>query len=442
MSEQDNGKVTSVATPPPPTSDDPKAWRSYWKAQGHSWRTEPEIDVERQKYLAERRNIIPNIEQGIYPFKDMKLSRADVEWLLATHEDGKGPVDWSDESQQRRQGIDVRGADLRQIDLSFLPLTRMLGSLKYTERNNATLEQRTMATVRMDGVNLKYAHLEGAYLHDVHLEEADFTRAFLERANLRGAHLDRAILGFAHLKGAYLRGASLKKTNLRDVFLGGARLNDVILSDERGVGPLVADAHWDEVNVTVVQWLQIRQLGDEYEARQKTCDGQVKDKSTRLDEHKEAVRANRQLANILQAQGLNEDAAGFAYRAQKLQRIVLRRQKKFGQYILSGFLDLLAGYGYHPLRTLFWYALVICTFALAYHYVWVTYHLEKVTHHPLSYVGAFVFSITAFHGRGFFLGGDFGYDSLITILAAIEAVIGLIIEFSFIATFTQRFFGK
>jgi hypothetical protein len=81
-------------------------------------------------------------------------------------------------------------------------------------------------------------------------------------------------------------------------------------------------------------------------------------------------------------------------------------------------------------------------FALAYHQVWATYNLEKITHHPLSYVGAVVFSITAFHGRGFFLGGDFGYDSLITILAAIEAVIGLIIEFSFIATFTQRFFWK
>jgi hypothetical protein len=40
------------------------------------------------------------------------------------------------------------------------------------------------------------------------------------------------------------------------------------------------------------------------------------------------------------------------------------------------------------------------------------------------------------------LGGELGYDSLITILGAIEAVIGLLIELSFIATFTQRFLGK
>jgi len=59
----------------------------------------------------------------------------------------------------------------------------------------------------------------------------------------------------------------------------------------------------------------------------------------------------------------------------------------------------------------------------------------------LSFIGAIIFSITAFHGRGFFPGG-FGYDDLVTILAATEAVVGLLIELSFIATFTQRFFGK
>src|SRR5258708_9682259 len=83
-----------------PTIDDPDAWKTYWKGQGWPWRTEPEIDAQRQKYLAERRAIVPDIEKGIYPFKDVKLSRADVEWLLVTHENGRGPVDWSDESQR------------------------------------------------------------------------------------------------------------------------------------------------------------------------------------------------------------------------------------------------------------------------------------------------------------------------------------------------------
>ena len=49
--------------------------------------------------------------------------------------------------------------------------------------------------------------------------------------------------------------------------------------------------------------------------------------------------------------------------------------------------------------------------------------------------------MTSFHGRGFFPGGIV-LDDPITVLAAFEAVVGLAIEISFIATFTQRFFGK
>src|SRR3974390_2755205 len=86
---QQNGKQAPALQRP--ANDDTEAWKAYWKERGQPWRTEPEIDTKRQKYLAERRNIQPNIEQGIYPFKEIKLSRADVEWLLATHEHGRGP---------------------------------------------------------------------------------------------------------------------------------------------------------------------------------------------------------------------------------------------------------------------------------------------------------------------------------------------------------------
>ncbi len=76
-----------------PVDDDEDAWKACWKAQGHPWRSEPEIDIERQKYLAVRRTIVSDIKQGIYPYKDMKLSRADIEWLLATHEIVRGPLE-------------------------------------------------------------------------------------------------------------------------------------------------------------------------------------------------------------------------------------------------------------------------------------------------------------------------------------------------------------
>src|SRR5207248_2378796 len=90
---QQNGKQDPAAQRP--ANDDKEAWKTYWKAQGQIWRTEPEIDRERQKYLTECRAVKPDIHKGIYPFRGIKLRRADIEWLLAIHENGRGPVDWN-----------------------------------------------------------------------------------------------------------------------------------------------------------------------------------------------------------------------------------------------------------------------------------------------------------------------------------------------------------
>src|SRR5947199_1382038 len=73
-----------------PTS--PEEWCIHWQEQNQPWRTEPEIPRERQQELNKCRAIVPNIEKGLYPFGGIRLSRADIEWLLATHEDGRGPV--------------------------------------------------------------------------------------------------------------------------------------------------------------------------------------------------------------------------------------------------------------------------------------------------------------------------------------------------------------
>src|SRR5260370_35642226 len=71
-----------------PMTDD----KEMWKAQGQPWRTEPEIDIGRQKYLTKRRTITPNLEQGIYPFKGIRLNRPDVACLRETHQNGRGPI--------------------------------------------------------------------------------------------------------------------------------------------------------------------------------------------------------------------------------------------------------------------------------------------------------------------------------------------------------------
>src|SRR5690349_9495362 len=115
MSEQQS-QTTAGQERPAPQAYNP--WPDYWVAQGIPWRTEPEISDERQRYLAERRGVTADVEHDIYPFKDITLDRADVEWLLATHEnDGiVGPINPYDETQHNRQGLNLVGARLEDAN--------------------------------------------------------------------------------------------------------------------------------------------------------------------------------------------------------------------------------------------------------------------------------------------------------------------------------------
>jgi uncharacterized protein YjbI with pentapeptide repeats len=411
---QQNGKQAPAAQRP--DNDDKEIWKAYWKTKGQPWRTEPEIDAERQKYLAERRSINPSMKQGIYPFKDIQLSRTDLEWLLSTHEDGRGLIEWHDMQQRSREGLDLRGADLQGENLSGLPLAGMQGGLSQgTDWNDATDEQRETAAVHLEGANLRRANLEGAVLNKARLEGAD----------LRAAHLEGATLNYTHLEGKAMP-IVLPPANLREVFFDSTTHIEMPTMGNKQSGFIsVADVRWGGTNLAVIDWALIHMLGDEGKAHQQH----------RLRDYFTAVRANRQLSIALQDQGLNEVADRFAYRAQLLQREVWRRQRKPLKYLLSWFLFLLAGYGYRPERTIVTYLLIIVGFAAAYHF------FGGLSLYPPD---AFIYSLTSFHGRGFFPGlqNNRSLHDPLVMLAALEAVIGLLIEASFIATFTQRFFGK
>ncbi len=56
--------------------------------------------------------------------------------------------------------------------------------------------------------------------------------------------------------------------------------------------------------------------------------------------------------------------------------------------------------------------------------------------------GYLVFSVTSFHGRGFFPNENIGLHHPLTVLAAGEAVVGLFLELMLIATLTRRFLGN
>jgi hypothetical protein len=217
----------------------------------------------------------------------------------------------------------------------------------------------------------------------------------LEEADLRGAWLD-------------------SKTVLSDTTLNAkTRLGDIQWS---GVGA---------VNLTRIKWDRVPTLGDE----------QATVSRASADDREAVVRAYRQLAAQLRAQGMSEVADRFAYRAQVLQRRVLVHRFRIPQYLGSWLLDLISGYGYRPTRSLITYILVILGFAAAY------FSLGGANGQSLSWNEAIVISMTAFHGRGFF-SAVFQPGDLQAAVAAVEAFIGLLIEIVFIATFTQRFFAR
>jgi uncharacterized protein YjbI with pentapeptide repeats len=468
----------------------------------------------------------------------VKLNRADVEWLLATHENGHGPIDWSDEHQRQREGLDLRGALLLKVDLHGLPLAHVKGGrwgsqspplwatvhghddygssvqLQKANLKGAQLQEAYLSSAQLEGANMQGAQLQGADLREAHLQEANLVKAGLQEAHLSGACLKEAELSLAQLQGAHLIGAQLQKARLirtelqgadllaaklqeADLYgaqlqganLGAAKLQEANLfgaqlqgaqfvetqfektqlgnsrfADKNGVGPCVADVIWGDTNLAVVDWSQVKILGDEYEAKRKKYTeksgservGQRKTQKDQLMDYEVAVRANRQLAVVLQAQGLNEQAARFAYRAQLLQRRVFwfemvqpkvklrQRGQAIGAWFFSWFLYLLAGYGYKPLRSFLAYLFVIIGFAISYyllglhdvvgpHHVFGPYHL--------TWYEAIVVSMTAFHGRGFFA-NQFQPGDPQAFVAAFEAFVGLIIEVTLIATLTRRLFGQ
>ncbi|MFL5653541.1 MAG: pentapeptide repeat-containing protein [Ktedonobacteraceae bacterium] len=543
----------------PFNTNDSETWKAYWKEQGQPWRTEPAIDEERQQQLLSNYQGSVDTERGKYPFKGVRLSRADVEYLLAMEEQKSAelsPRGGTAGKQHRSFGLDLRGVDLSHVNLSNLPLMRLHAGLSLKEGRHATVEQSRAAAANLAKADLSNAQLQGAQLSRVsldeavlvetHLEGADLGKASLKQAILAGTHLERADLTKAqlegstlleaHLEGAMLQGAYLDGANLFEAHLEGARLvgahlegtslvgthfegkalggdelkrlrawiphfpevlpaadlREVFLNnrthlDEIHVGNdqygyiALADVHWGDVNLTVVDWAGLKRLGDETVTRSL----KVEEEDTQLGERGLPARAERAVDMLLRAQEVSDVVVSYVMRsptltkkirervassspaqpetqqqlererfraavranrqlavvlrAQVLQRRVLWRSgaRFYGSYFFSCFLDVLAGYGYKPGRTLIAYILTILSFAIIYFSLGLLAGYQA----SISPLYALIISIISFHGRGFFPGG-FLPTLPMAVFAACEAIIGFTIEISFIATFTQRYFGK
>ncbi|HYT44264.1 MAG TPA: pentapeptide repeat-containing protein, partial [Methylomirabilota bacterium] len=250
-------------------------WRNYWNELGQPWRTEPEIDVARQEELTDLRLTLLDIdgtdEGSFYIFgKDVELTRADIEWLLATHEQEQKVIGESDKSQQYYKGLDLRGVNLHGKDLRGLPM-------KSINLHKANLEEADLSDAHLEEANLSRANLKRAKLYSAHLENTDLDGACLEQAQLTGAYLGgvhgglnptnikSALLNTAHLEGAsflwvdmersflteaHLEGASLLEANLKGANLAEAHLEGADLSDAHLEGASLKKAYLHGANLS------------------------------------------------------------------------------------------------------------------------------------------------------------------------------------------------
>jgi Pentapeptide repeats (8 copies) len=121
-------------------------WEAHWKAQGQSWRREPEIDQERQQFLRQRLEIEIDEAQHIHPFQDIVLKRNDLEWLIQKRKE-KSVGD-----EEQPQELNLQKAIFGTIDCKGLPL---------------------------EGANFWSAKLEGANFWSARIADASFINAIV-----------------------------------------------------------------------------------------------------------------------------------------------------------------------------------------------------------------------------------------------------------------------
>jgi uncharacterized protein YjbI with pentapeptide repeats len=462
-----------------------------------------ERQAELQRYL---KKLNADFRRGLSDARlHFRVTGADTFWLAERLRDERGFVstlhlERADLEDAHLEGANLAGIHLEEANLNGAHLAGAVlfkGHLEAVNMSGADLTYAHMVGIHLDGANLLNTRLNNAQLKAACLAGTDLRLAHLEGADLQGAHLEGKILGdedYENLRemSSYSASATLPPADLRGAYFdAGTILNGIHLSSKIGAGnssrsgsALVADVRWGGVNLAVIDWSNIDELGDERDARKNrplynyyspvgsdlvelesiaalhpfrnvrvvVDDGPAPNRAIpqnhtkaqimeqqlyRLEALGAAVRANRQLAMALRGQGLTEVADRFAYRAQVLQRKVLRRKGLRGwvAFLGSWFLDRISGYGYKPMRSFITYIIVVLGFAAAY------LALGGSNGQPLTWNESLVVSMTAFHGRGFF-SSVFQPGDLQAAVAAVEAFIGLLIEIVFIATFTQRFFAR
>jgi uncharacterized protein YjbI with pentapeptide repeats len=432
-----------------------------------------------------------NVAEGSAPFAGVSLqTRGEILWIMREWR-WSGEQALADHQRADLRGIICIGADLRGLrldgaNLSSAQLDRsnLMGArLRQVVLDNASLrecnltkavlngahavgtrfDRAKMTESDLDGVvfsgsvlgraDLQRASMDRADFSDVSLGEAilDDTRGFginlmnarlrkaslrgmrLRGANLHGARLWEADFSHADMNGVDLTGAHLRGANLQGTILQGARM-DVLTS----MGRVLFDSHtrlgdiiWNGVPLAEIEWEHLRRLGDE------DILATTHTRQERIAALHQIARTYRVLVTTLRAQGITTPAANYRIREQQLERRAAWLEHRYGAWLFSGLLDLIAGYGELPGKALSAYVVIVLFFACIF---WSATNLIGISN-PLTPLDSLLLSLVSFHGRGFFTANN-SLGEPMAVASIIEAIIGLFIELIFIATFSRRFLGE
>jgi len=361
-----------------------------------------------------------NVANGLPPYWHVHIHTCGELVAIMQERGWLGTIDDYTYANMAARGEYTEAADLREVNLSHANLTGI------------QLIRANLTEAILIGTNLTNAELVDANLSHIRLRFANLTGANLQNANLTNAHCRGANFTDAKLTFATLYGARFSITNLCGTRLIGAHMDaSTVLSDSTiDNRTQFGDIIWNDALLTRINWDKIRRIGDE--------DFHIKpgDHPDNVPQTlRNAARAYRGLAGTLQSQGMNVSASRFRLREQQLEQRAARLEGKPFTWFGSLILEVVAGYGERPGKTMIAYLVVVITFTLLY------FGAGQWAGPPISPLGSLIFSITSFHGRGFFPATLTSIDGPIPLLAAFEAVFGLFIELIFIATFSRRFLG-
>lgn len=196
------------------------------------------------------------------------------------------------------------------------------------ERQRVQLAHAEFARTNLQGVHLLDADFREADFTFANLGDAGLMNACLYGAKLQSANLSGALLWFAQLEDANLQDANLASADLLKSDLSGADMSGAYMDATTRLAAaqldsrtLLADVVWNGVPLTGIAWERVEMLGDERQAHHPDAGRESEEmsgygadptkevqtgKARRIGAYLAAVRANRQLAVALRAQGLND----------------------------------------------------------------------------------------------------------------------------------------